>query len=192
MKIYTKTGDAGLTSLYTGERVEKNSLRVQVYGAIDEVDSALGLARAFAEVDEVREKIFAVQKLLPRLMADFASLNRTAMITADNVANLESEMDALENSLPPLREFIIPGASKGGAFLDLARTITRRAERLACELDKSEPIHEVDKIFLNRFKIISSFKFILFFWLLSFDFICHRANSFKKLAFLLYNKIVIF
>ena len=158
MKIYTKTGDAGLTSLYTGERVEKNSLRVQVYGAIDEVDSALGLARAFAEVDEVREKIFALQKLLPRLMADFASLNRTAMINADNVANLESEMDALESLLPPLREFIIPGASKGGAFLDLARTITRRAERLACELAKSEPVHEVDKIFLNR---LSDYCFLL-------------------------------
>lgn len=158
MKIYTKTGDAGLTSLYTGERVEKNSLRVQVYGAIDEADSALGIARAFVEVDEVREKIFALQKILPRLMADFASLNREATITADDVAKLESDMDALENSLPPLREFLIPGASKGGAFLDLARTITRRAERLACELAKSERVHEVDKIFLNR---LSDYCFLL-------------------------------
>ena len=158
MKIYTKTGDAGTTSLYTGERVEKNSLRVQVYGAIDEADSALGLARAFVEVDDVREKVFAVQKILPRLMADFASLNREATITVDDVAKLESEMDALESSLPPLREFLIPGASKGGAFLDLARTITRRAERLACELAKSEPVHEVDKIFLNR---LSDYCFLL-------------------------------
>ena len=144
MKIYTKTGDAGLTSLYTGERVEKNSLRVQVYGTIDEADSALGLAR--------------VQKLLPRLMADFASLNREPTITAGDVAKLESEMDALEELLPPLREFLIPGASKGGAFLDLARTITRRAERLACELSKLEPVHEVDKIFLNR---LSDYCFLL-------------------------------
>ena len=158
MKIYTKTGDAGLTSLYTGERVEKNSLRVQVYGAIDEADSALGLARAFVEVESVREKIFAAQKVLPRLMADFASLNREATITADDVAKLESEMDALESSLPPLKEFLIPGASKGGAFLDLARTITRRAERLACELSKSEPVHDVDKIFLNR---LSDYCFLL-------------------------------
>ena len=128
MKIYTKTGDKGLTSLYTGERVEKNSLRVQVYGAIDEADSALGLARAFVEVEAVKEKIFLLQKNLPKLMADFASLNREPTITFDDVKNLESEMDALENLLPPLREFIIPGNSKGGAFLDLARTITRRAE----------------------------------------------------------------
>ena len=158
MKIYTKTGDAGLTSLYTGERVEKNSLRVQVYGAIDELDSALGISRAFVENDDVREKIFAVQKLLPRLMADFASLNREPTITFDDVNFLEAEMDALESSLPPLREFLIPGNSKGGAFLDLARTITRRAERLACELSKSEKVHESDKIFLNR---LSDFCFLL-------------------------------
>ncbi|MBR4383716.1 MAG: cob(I)yrinic acid a,c-diamide adenosyltransferase [Selenomonadaceae bacterium] len=158
MKIYTKTGDAGLTSLYTGERIEKNSLRVQVYGAIDEADSALGLARAFATVDDVREKIFALQKLLPKLMADFASLNREAIITSADVAKLESEMDALENSLPPLREFLIPGNSQGGAFLDLARTTTRRAERLCCELAKTEPVHESDKIFLNR---LSDYCFLL-------------------------------
>ena len=158
MKIYTKTGDRGLTSLYTGERVEKNSLRVQVYGAIDEADSALGIARAFVEVEAVKEKIFAVQKILPRLMADFASLNQEPLITSDDVKNLESEMDALESLLPPLKEFLIPGNSKGGAFLDLARTITRRAERLACELSKSEKIHEADKIFLNR---LSDFCFLL-------------------------------
>lgn len=156
--IYTKTGDKGLTSLYTGERVEKNCLRVQVYGAIDEADSALGLARAFVAVKDVREKIFAAQKLLSKLMADFASLNREPLITSDDVKNLEADMDALENSLPPLREFIIPGNSKGGAFLDLARTITRRAERLSCELAKSEQVHEVDKIFLNR---LSDYCFLL-------------------------------
>ena len=158
MSVYTKTGDKGLTSLYTGERVEKNSLRVQVYGAIDEADSALGIARAFAEVENVRKKIFALQKLLPKLMADFASLNREPIITPDDVKKLESEMDELESSLPPLREFLIPGASKGGAFLDLARTITRRAERLSCELGKSESVHEVDKIFLNR---LSDYCFLL-------------------------------
>ncbi len=158
MSVYTKTGDKGLTSLYTGERVEKNCLRVQVYGAIDEADSALGLARAFVELEDVREKIFELQKLLPRLMADFASLNKEPLITFDDVKTLEAEMDVLEGSLPPLREFLIPGKTKGGAFLDLARTITRRAERLACELDKSEEVHESDKIFLNR---LSDYCFLL-------------------------------
>lgn len=158
MSVYTKTGDKGLTSLYTGERVEKNSLRVQVYGAIDEADSALGIARAFVEVDDVREKIFDVQKLLPKLMADFASLNQEPIINFDDVKRLESEMDALESFLPSLKEFLIPGATKGGAFLDLARTITRRAERLSCELSKVENVHEVDKIFLNR---LSDYCFLL-------------------------------
>ena len=158
MKIYTKTGDAGTTGLYTGERVEKNSLRVQVYGAIDEADSAFALARAFVSVDDVREKIFAVQKKLPRLMADFASLNREPSITADDVAELERQIDALDEMLPPLKNFLIPGSTKGGAFLDLARTVTRRAERLACELSKTEPVHESDKIFLNR---LSDYCFML-------------------------------
>ena len=158
MKIYTKTGDKGLTSLYTGERVEKNCLRVQTYGAIDETDSALGLARAFAEVEDVKEKILALQKLFPRLMADFASLNQEPLITTGDVKNFEKEMDTLEEELPPLKEFLIPGNSKGGAFLDLARTIARRAERLSCELSKSEPVHEVDKIFLNR---LSDYCFLL-------------------------------
>ena len=118
----------------------------------------MGIARAFVEVEDVREKIFAVQKLLPKLMANFASLNREPTITFDDVKNLEVEMDALENSLPPLKEFLIPGKTKGGAFLDLARTITRRAERLSCELAKSEKVHEADKIFLNR---LSDFCFLL-------------------------------
>jgi len=74
------------------------------------------------------------------------------------VSQLESDMDALENSLPPLKEFLVPGNTQGGAFLDLARTVTRRAERLACELAKSEPVHESDKIFLNR---LSDYCFLL-------------------------------
>ena len=158
MSVYTKTGDAGFTSLYTSERVEKNCLRVQTYGAIDEADSALGMARAFVEHESLHEKILVLQRLLPKLMADFASLNREPLITFADVKTLEAEMDALESALPPLRSFLIPGDSKCGAFLDLARTITRRAERLACELAKSEPVHEVDKIFLNR---LSDYCFLL-------------------------------
>ena len=74
MKIYTKTGDEGLTSLFTGERIEKDSPRVAAYGEIDEINSVLAIARNFSEVPEIRQKIFEVQKILPRLMADLASL----------------------------------------------------------------------------------------------------------------------
>ena len=158
MSIYTKTGDDGTTGLYTGERVEKDSLRVQVYGTIDEANSALAMSRAFAKNPDVKDKIYKLQKLMPLLMADLASLNQPPMIKVDNIDKIEADIDAMEKALPPLRAFIIPGDSQAGAFLDLARTITRRAERLFLMLAKSEQTHEVDKIFLNR---LSDYCFML-------------------------------
>ena len=158
MSVYTKTGDDGTTSLYTGERVAKDSLRVQVYGALDEANSALAMSRAFAKNSEVRDRIYKLQKLMQQLMADFASLNQTPRITTDNISELEGEMDKMEAALPPLRSFIIPGDSKAGAMLDLARTISRRAERKCLTLAQSEQVHDVDKIFLNR---LSDYCFLL-------------------------------
>lgn len=158
MSIYTKTGDDGTTGLYTGERVPKDSLRVQVYGTIDEANSALAMSRAFARNPEVKEKIYKLQKLMPLLMADLASLNQPPMIKSENISELEADIDAMETALPPLRAFVIPGDSQAGAFLDLARTITRRAERLFLTLSKSEQTHEVDKLLLNR---LSDYCFML-------------------------------
>lgn len=158
MSVYTKTGDEGKTSLYTGERVEKNSLRVQVYGTVDEANSALAMARAFAVNQKVKEKIAALQKLMPLLMADLASIGKEPMIKAEHIDALEQEMDRIETALPPLRAFIIPGDTKAGAMLDLARTITRRAERLFCELSKTESVHQENRIFLNR---LSDYCFLL-------------------------------
>ena len=158
MSIYTKTGDDGTTGLYTGERVAKDSLRVQVYGTIDEADSALAMSRAFAKDPDVKEKIYKLQKLMPLLMADLASLNQPPMIKSEHIAELEADIDAMEAALPPLRSFVIPGDSQAGAFLDLARTVTRRAERLFLTLSKSEDTHEVDKLLLNR---LSDYCFML-------------------------------
>ena len=158
MSIYTKTGDDGTTGLYTGERVAKNSLRVQVYGTIDEANSALAMSRAFAKSPDVKAKIYKLQKLMPLLMADLASLNQPPMITTENIAELEADIDDMEAALPPLRAFVIPGDSQAGAFLDLARTITRRAERHFLTLAQSEQTHEVDKLFLNR---LSDYCFML-------------------------------
>ena len=158
MSVYTKTGDQGKTSLYTGERVSKDSLRVQVYGTIDEANSALAMSRAFAKNPEVKEKIYKLQKLMPLLMADLASLNKPPLITEENISYLESEMDSIEAVLPKLTAFIIPGDSKSGAFLDLARTITRRAERKFLTLAQSEEVHNVDRLFLNR---LSDYCFLL-------------------------------
>ena len=158
MKIYTKTGDDGKTSLFTGERLDKDDPRVQTYGTVDEINSVLGMARAFSEVDEVREKILQLQKVLPRLMADLASMNKPALIHENDVATLESEMDEMDKLLPPLKSFLIPGSTKSGAILDLARTVTRRAERNFCKLGRFEAVHEVDGLFLNR---LSDYCFML-------------------------------
>ena len=150
MSVYTKTGDSGKTSLYTGERVDKNSIRVQTYGEIDEANSCLGIARSFAQDSIVKDKILELQKLLPMLMADLASHGKDPLITKENIASLEREMDRIEKILPPMNSFVIPGSSRAGAFLDLARTTIRRAERSFCALSISEDTHEVDRIFLNR------------------------------------------
>ena len=158
MGVYTKTGDKGETGLYTGERVRKSSLRVEAYGTVDELDSAFAMARAFCQNEDVRKKIYGLQKLLPMLMADLASMGQPPMITAGHAAELEREMDEMEAALPPLACFIIPGDTRGGAFLDLARTTARRAERCFCRLAEEEDTHEADRIFLNR---ISDYAFLL-------------------------------
>ena len=158
MGVYTKTGDEGKTSLYTGERVEKCSLRVRTYGTVDEADSALAMARAFSQNAEVKKKLFALQKLMPMLMADLASIGQKPMIQMEQVEALERQMDEIEAALPPLRCFVIPGDTKAGAMLDLARTVTRRAERLFCELSHTEEVHREDRLFLNR---LSDYCFLL-------------------------------
>lgn len=158
MSIYTKTGDGGETGLYTGERVRKSSLRVAVYGTVDELDSVLGLARAFVAKAEVRERVLALQKKLPALMADLASRAQEAMIAEADVAALEQAMDEVEGRLPPLTSFLLPGDTQGGAALDHARTVTRRAERLFCRLAEEEEVHDTDRRYLNR---LSDYCFLL-------------------------------
>ncbi len=158
MGVYTKTGDKGQTSLYTGERVDKYSLRVETYGAIDEAGSALAMARAFATKEAVQEKVFALLKKLPLLMADIASLGEKPMITHEDVNMLEKEIDDIDATLPKLDHFLIPGATKAGAMLDLARTSVRRAERRFCALAHEAELHEDDRVFLNR---LSDYCFML-------------------------------
>ena len=158
MSIYTKTGDAGETGLDTGERVKTSSLRVAVYGTVDELDSVLGLARASVAKAEVRERVLALQKKLPALMADLASRAQDAMIAEADVTAIEQAMDELEGRLPPLTSFLVPGDTQGGAALDHARTVTRRAERLFCRLSEEEEVHDTDRRYLNR---LSDYCFLL-------------------------------
>lgn len=158
MGVYTKTGDKGQTGLYTGERVDKDSLRVETYGIIDEMNSALGMARAFCQKEEVRQAIFALQKDVALFMADIASLGSEPYIKDIHVANLEHDIDDIEETVGKLAAFLVPGDTKGGACLDLARTIARRAERQMLRLAKAEAVHESDRLYINR---LSDYLFML-------------------------------
>ena len=144
MSVTTKTGDQGQTSLFTGERIAKDDARVEAYGKVDSLGSALGMARAFATNKRVKDDILAVQKQLGMLMADFASRNKPPRITAEMVAGIEAEIADIEESLPALKEFVIPGDKKSSAMLDLARTVAREAERRAWTLARRGSVAEVD------------------------------------------------
>ena len=159
MKIYTKTGDKGTTGLYTGQRVDKDSLRVEAYGCIDEINSALGMARALVKNSDVSASVLTLQKLLMRVMADVASIGAASgNVTQQDVINLEEMIDGFDQKLQPLTRFIIPGDTVAAAALDVARTTTRRAERQLWRLSRSESVDEVLIVVLNR---LSDLCFIL-------------------------------
>lgn len=158
MSVTTKTGDKGETSLFTGERIAKDDLRVEVYGTVDSLGSALGIARAYTTNKRVKDDLFQLQQHLGMLMADFASRNKKPHITEEMITAMETEIAAIEESLPPLREFIIPGDCKSSAMLDFARTTARTAERRAWTLARRGSVADVDLRFLNR---ISDYVFVL-------------------------------
>jgi cob(I)alamin adenosyltransferase len=150
-KIYTRTGDDGTTGLATGERVPKWSLRVAAYGAVDEANSAIGVARLHAapnapNADTVLDAILGrIQNDLFDLGADLATPERDKplgweplRIVAAQVLRLETEIDELNAVIPPLDSFVLPGGSPLAAHLHVARTLTRRAERLMAELAATE------------------------------------------------------
>jgi cob(I)alamin adenosyltransferase len=151
MKVYTKTGDKGTTGLYTGERIAKDSLRVEAYGTVDEITSVLGLARSQCQKQAVISTIYDVQKLLMSAMAQLASLSSDChYITDEHIKLLEQTIDNYDAKLPPLTAFLIPGDSVGAACLDQARTVTRRAERQVLRLSHEEAVDESLLVFLNR------------------------------------------
>ena len=162
-KVYTKTGDKGTTGLLTGERVSKTSARVEAYGTIDEINSALGLARANCTKPEVKEAVLKLQKLLMLIMADLASNNAEQQyVTADQVTILEQMIDEFDAKLPPLKNFIIPGDTPGSAALDLARTVTRRAERQTLRFkEEQEPETKINEHLLISLNRLSDFCFVL-------------------------------
>ena len=136
MKIYTRTGDAGQTSLFDGTRVSKSDPRVDAYGEVDELNAWLGFSRAQSLDPDLDEALIIIQKDLFALgakLADpasrIASRVTKATVGDDDVARLEALIDKLEEELPPLSRFILAGGSKAGAALHVARAVCRRAER---------------------------------------------------------------
>ncbi len=148
--VYTKTGDKGTTGLYTGERVKKASIRVEAYGTIDELQAFLGLARAHATNESIQGELLTIEKELWMLMADVASLNTAATIIEDSVLRLEQVIDSYDVSLAPLTKFVCPGDKQSSSYLHVARTITRRAERLLWGVSDVEEVHEANLRYLNR------------------------------------------
>jgi len=153
MKLYTRTGDDGSTALLGGQRVSKASRHVEAAGTIDELNSALGLAAALCQGDELRAMLHTIQHRLFDLGADLATPNQpdqTRRLHSDAIKDAERMIDQLCEKLEPLQQFILPGGSVLAAHLHLARVICRRAERLCVALSKQEPIHELAVPYLNR------------------------------------------
>jgi cob(I)alamin adenosyltransferase len=159
-KVYTKVGDKGMTQLVGGRMVSKTSPRVEAYGDVDELNAAIGTALAWIEDREIAALLREIQNELFTLGADLASTLDVPVprVGPEAVTRLEKRIDAFLKELPPLREFILPGGSKGAALLHLARTVARRAERTAVRLSLSEATNATAIIYLNR---LSDLLFVL-------------------------------
>jgi cob(I)alamin adenosyltransferase len=156
VKIYTRAGDSGETGLLDGSRKGKDHPRVVAYGEVDELNAALGVVRSQAD-PELAELIHGIQKDLFALGAHLADPSRKvagakakAAVTAEQVERLEQLIDERESVLPPLRAFVLPGGSPLAAFLHLARTVCRRAERGVVFLARSESVEPLALAYLNR------------------------------------------
>ncbi len=154
MKIYTKTGDSGTTSLFGGKRVEKTTRRIQAYGCVDELNSLLGVVISENTDTEISKKLIRVQAELFVFGSDLATpfevKTKIPRITKSFITRLEREIDAMEKNLSPLKNFILPGGGKVGSKLHLARTVARRAERVIVDLSLQEKINKNALIYINR------------------------------------------
>lgn len=163
-RIYTRTGDAGTTALASGERRSKADLRIETYGTVDETNACIGLARQHttgdldAMLSRIQNDLFDLGADLATPGEDFDAASQSLRIVAGQVARLEAEIDALNEALPPLTSFVLPGGAPLAAYLHLARTVVRRAERLTAEAATQEPINPRALQYLNR---LSDLLFVL-------------------------------
>lgn len=162
MKIYTKTGDGGTTSLFGGERVLKNSLRVEAYGKADEINSLIGVILCEDPSVGISKKLVRIQNELFILGTDLATpvtvKIKVPRIKQDFIIRLEREIDRMEADLPRLKNFILPGGSKTGSRLHLARSVVRCLERILVTLDHQDKINPKILPYINR---LSDWFFVL-------------------------------
>ena len=164
-KLYTRTGDQGQTGLFGGGRVGKDHPRVEAYGSVDELNSALGVAVAFlrqrrvvAALQSVQNELFNIGSELASESGPRAERGRMFLDPEGKIAALERLIDEYDAKLPPLRTFILPSGSQGGAMLHLARGVCRRAERAAVRLSREEDVNPHVLTYLNR---LSDLLFVL-------------------------------
>lgn len=163
MKIYTRTGDTGMTGLFGGRRVGKDSARIEAYGTVDELNAQLGVARALSEDTELARRITALQNDLFVLGADLATpidMEKTSIkrIEQRHIDRIETAIDDIEEKLDPIRFFILPGGHAAAAQLHVCRTICRRAERCIVHLAALEEVCETNVRYINR---LSDYLFVL-------------------------------
>lgn len=164
MKIYTKTGDTGQTGLIGGRRVSKADLRIDAYGTVDELNSWIGLIRDQAVNSERRDLLKEIQDRLFTVGAELATDPNRApkqhmpAIVLTDVTLLETSMDGMDEALPELRAFVLPGGHESVSFCHLARTVCRRAERLVITLNDTSPVDPLVIQYLNR---LSDYLFVL-------------------------------
>ena len=164
--LYTRSGDAGDTGLFGGGRVPKDHPRVEAYGAIDELNSTLGVAVAFLRQRRITVALQGIQNELFNIGSELASetggkaadTGRLFVEPEAKIASLEALIDEYDSKLPPLRTFILPSGSQAGALLHLCRTVCRRAERAAVRLSHAEPVNPAVLTYLNR---LSDLLFVL-------------------------------
>ena len=163
MKIYTKSGDQGETSLFGGERVKKNHLSIQAYGTIDELNSWIGLIKDNMENKEIN-LLVSIQEQLFTIGSYLATGDNKKMIihlpplSSNPTVHLEKAIDEIQNILPEMKNFILPGGSTLSSYCHIARCVCRRAERLTIETSEIQEVSPVIIEFLNR---LSDFLFVL-------------------------------
>ncbi len=158
MSIYTRLGDKGETFLLDGRKVLKEDARVEAYGSVDELNAIIGLVIAYSDDSELKETLQKVQKELFIIGAELAGGKQIPIISLQKITDLEQVIDRIDETLPTLRHFILPGGTKTAALLHVARTICRRVERRVVTLAAREKINKQIIVYLNR---LSDLLFVL-------------------------------